>query len=95
MVFVQTVMALSNPRTDVRWRDDAACRGVDTDVFFPVTDEEAAEAKAVCASCPVREECLEFALQTRQEDGVWGGLTETERRRLRRRLRERARVTAA
>lgn len=88
-------MALTNPRTDVRWREDAACRGVDTDVFFPVTEEEAGPAKTVCASCPVREECLEFALQTRQEDGVWGGLTETERRRLRRRLRERARSTAA
>ncbi len=88
-------MALTNPRTDVRWREDAACRGVDTDVFFPATDEEAEEAKAICASCPVREECLEFALQTRQEDGVWGGLTETERRRLRRRLRERARANAA
>jgi WhiB family redox-sensing transcriptional regulator len=88
-------MALTNPRTDVRWREDAACRGVDTDVFFPATDEEAEEAKAICASCPVRKECLEFALQTRQEDGVWGGLTETERRRLRRRLRERARANAA
>ena len=88
-------MALINPRTDVRWRDDAACRGLDTDVFFPVTDEEAEEAKAICETCPVREECLEFALATRQEDGVWGGLTETERRRLRRRLRERARVNAA
>ncbi|MDQ3979797.1 MAG: WhiB family transcriptional regulator [Actinomycetota bacterium] len=88
-------MALTNPRTDVRWREDAACRGVDTDVFFPATDEEAEEAKAICASCPVREECLSFALQTRQEDGVWGGLTETERRRLRRRLRERARANAA
>ena len=88
-------MALTNPRTDVRWREDAACRGIDTDVFFPATDEEAEEAKAICASCPVREECLEFALQTRQEDGVWGGLTETERRRLRRRLRERARANAA
>ena len=88
-------MALTTPRTDVRWRDDAACRGIDTDVFFPVTDEEAEEAKAICASCPVREECLEFALLTRQEDGVWGGLTETERRRVRRRQRERARANAA
>jgi WhiB family redox-sensing transcriptional regulator len=88
-------MALTNPRTDVRWREDAACRGLETDVFFPATDEEAEEAKAVCAVCPVREECLEYALATRQEDGVWGGLTETERRRLRRRLREQARKAAA
>jgi WhiB family transcriptional regulator, redox-sensing transcriptional regulator len=78
-------MMLTNPRTDVAWRDQAACRGLDTDVFFPLTDEEAGEAKAVCATCPVRELCLEYALVTRQDDGVWGGLTETERRRLRRR----------
>jgi WhiB family redox-sensing transcriptional regulator len=88
-------MALTNPRTDVRWREDAACRGADTDLFFPATEEEAGPAKAICALCPVREECLEFALQTRQEDGVWGGMTETERRRLRRRLRDRARANAA
>ena len=87
-------MALLNPRTDVRWRDDAACRGHDTDDFFPATDEEAGPAKAICGACPVREECLEFALATRQEDGVWGGLTETERRRLRRRRRESARKAA-
>ncbi|HVL28940.1 MAG TPA: WhiB family transcriptional regulator [Acidimicrobiales bacterium] len=77
------------------WRDQAACRGLDTDVFFPLTDEEAGEAKAVCATCPVRELCLEYALVTRQDDGVWGGLTETERRRLRRRRREAAARPAA
>lgn len=87
-------MTLTNPRTDIRWREDAACRGVDTNVFFPVTDEEAGPAQAICATCPVREECLEFALMTRQEDGVWGGLTETERRRLRRRRREATRKAA-
>ncbi len=87
-------MALTNPRTDVRWREDAACRGLDTDIFFPDTQEDAEEAKAICAICPVREECLEYALATRQDDGVWGGMTETERRRLRRRLREQARKAA-
>ena len=88
-------MALTNARTDVRWREDAACRGADVEIFFPPTDEAADQAKAICAACPVREECLEYALLTRQDDGVWGGLTETERRRLRRRLRERARANAA
>jgi WhiB family redox-sensing transcriptional regulator len=87
-------MALTNARTDISWRAQAACRGLETDIFFPATDEEAEPAKAICAACPVREECLEYALTTRQEDGVWGGLTETERRRLRRRLRERARKAA-
>ena len=77
------------------WRQDAACRDLDTAVFFPETDEEAAQALAVCATCPVREACLEFALVTRQDDGVWGGMTETERKRLRRRRQEAARRKAA
>ena len=58
-------MALTNPRTDTSWRQAAACRGLATDIFFPLTDEEAGEANAICATCPVREECLEFALATR------------------------------
>jgi len=77
------------------WRLDAACRDLDTAVFFPVSDDEAATAKAVCASCGVREACLDFALITRQDDGVWGGLDENERRRVRRRRQEAARKAAA
>jgi WhiB family redox-sensing transcriptional regulator len=90
-------MALTDIALDAAqegWRARAACRDADINIFFPTTDEEAGPAKAICATCPVRVECLEFALATRQEDGVWGGLTETERRRLRRRLRERARNAA-
>lgn len=83
-----------NPRTDIRWREDAACRDLDTDIFFPESDDDADRALEVCASCPVRHECLEFALLTRQDDGVWGGMTETERRRLRRRRREAGRQAA-
>jgi WhiB family redox-sensing transcriptional regulator len=77
------------------WREDAACRDLDTAIFFPETDEATAAAKAVCATCPVREACLQFALVTRQDDGVWGGLDENERRRLRRRRQEAARKAAA
>ena len=75
------------------WFDDAACHGADTDVFFPLsaTDEAAAEAKAICATCPVREECLEFALETRPPEGIWGGLTPIERHRLIRRRQKAAR----
>jgi WhiB family redox-sensing transcriptional regulator len=76
------------------WRLDAACRDLDTAVFFPETAEEVAAAKAVCATCPVREACLDFALITRQDDGVWGGLDENERRRVRRRRQEAARKAA-
>lgn len=83
-----------NPRTDADWRQQAACRGADTSVFFPEEDESAAPALEICAQCPVREDCLEFALITRQDDGVWGGLTGAERRRLRRRRREAARRAA-
>ena len=79
-------------RSITSWKEAAACRGMAADVFFPESDEGAATAKAICATCPVATECLEFALATRQDDGVWGGLTETERRRLRRRRQEAARA---
>ncbi|HWG75033.1 MAG TPA: WhiB family transcriptional regulator [Acidimicrobiales bacterium] len=72
------------------WRQRAACRGVDPDIFFPVSDEEAEEAKAICAGCSVREACLEYALANREYDGVWGGATERERRRLIRQRRKSA-----
>ncbi len=76
------------------WRLDAACRDLDTAIFFPDTNDQVAVAKAVCVSCPVREACLEFAVVTRQDDGVWGGLDENERRRVRRRRQEAARKAA-
>lgn len=68
------------------WFDLAACSGVDTDVFFPNSEDLAgiAAAKGVCASCPVREDCLAFAVETNQTEGIWGGLTARQRRRLRR-----------
>ena len=72
------------------WRREAACRDSDTNLFFPDSDNDAGPALAICASCPVRDECLEFALSTNQPDGVWGGATETQRRRLRRRRRQAA-----
>jgi WhiB family redox-sensing transcriptional regulator len=74
------------------WREFARCRGVDPEVFYPVSDDDAdaEEAKSICAACPVREPCLEFALSTREKNGVWGGLTERERRRVLRRRRKTA-----
>lgn len=72
------------------WRQRAACRGVDPDIFYPVTDEEAEDAKAICRSCPVEQACLEWALANRESDGVWGGATERERRRIIRRRRRSA-----
>ena len=72
------------------WRNRAACRGVDPDVFYPASDEETEVAKAICAQCPVREACLEYALANRERDGVWGGATERERRRMIRQRRKTA-----
>ena len=73
------------PSRDTPWRARAACRDLDTNLFFPDSEDDAPPALAVCAACPVRDECLEFALATRQHDGIWGGATETERKRIRRR----------
>lgn len=72
------------------WRQRAACRGVDPDIFYPMTDEEAEEARSICAGCSVRLACLEWAVSNREHDGVWGGATERERRRLARQRRRSA-----
>jgi WhiB family redox-sensing transcriptional regulator len=77
-------------RSSTSWQQAARCRGIDPDVFHPQSDEEADEAKAICASCPVREPCLEYALVVREKLGVWGGLTERERRRVLRHRRKSA-----
>ena len=72
------------------WRVKGSCRGSDPLIFYPPSDEDdlAEPAKLICAACPVRKPCLEFALSTREKHGVWGGLTERERRRV---LRQRRR----
>jgi WhiB family transcriptional regulator, redox-sensing transcriptional regulator len=72
------------------WRESAACRGCDPELFFPIGKAgpavvQAQRAKAICARCPVRQCCLAFALDTRQEYGIWGGHDEDERRILHRR----------
>lgn len=72
------------------WQSRAACRGVDTEIFFPNTDEEAEPAKAICGACPVQDSCLEHALADREREGVWGGATERERRRIIRQRRKSA-----
>ncbi|MFI8003133.1 WhiB family transcriptional regulator [Streptomyces sp. NPDC086010] len=72
------------------WRMHAACRDEDPDLFFPIGSTGPAlvqveEAKAVCGTCPVREQCLDWALEYAQDAGVWGGMDENERRALKRR----------
>ena len=76
------------------WREHAECRSEDPDLFFPIGTSGPAllqteQAKAVCRRCPVREPCLEWAMETDQTLGVWGGTSETERRALKRRIRAR------
>ncbi|MFN8021828.1 MAG: WhiB family transcriptional regulator [Acidimicrobiales bacterium] len=66
------------------WQDEANCLGVDPDLFFPERGASTREAKEVCRGCVVRLECLEYALTNGEKFGIWGGLSERERRRLRR-----------
>ena len=71
------------------WRNVASCRDTDPDLFFPIGTtgpalEQIEAARGVCMECPAQEPCLEFALATNQESGVWGGTSEEERRKLRR-----------
>jgi WhiB family redox-sensing transcriptional regulator len=102
----EAVMAVAWTETELpkpdQWRLRAACRSVDPDLFFPVgatglAVDQIESAKAVCSMCPVNEPCLEYALATNQDSGVWGGRSEEERRTLRRAwLRQRrAAMTAA
>ena len=73
------------------WRNAAECVSHANDVnFFPARGESAAEAKAICAVCPVRQPCLDFALHAKVSFGIWGGLSERERRRVRRDRRKRS-----
>ena len=76
--------------TERTWQRRAACRGPESALFFPPTyperkddrDGREARAKAICAECPVQAACLDYALSIREPHGIWGGLTEAERRLL-------------
>lgn len=76
------------------WRDEAACKDDGEGLFFPEGDSDLgriAAAKAICASCPVQDECLAYAIETNQPEGIWGGHTPRERRRIRRQWLEEVR----
>ena len=79
---------------DYSWRDHALCRDTDPELFFPVGTTGIAlvqidKARQVCRECTVRAECLDYALETNQDSGIWGGLSEEERRVIRRQRRGR------
>jgi WhiB family transcriptional regulator, redox-sensing transcriptional regulator len=82
-----SVIALAN--AEYGWRAQALCRDTDPELFFPIGTTGAAlvqieQARAVCRQCPVQADCLDFALTTNQDSGIWGGTSEEERRVLRR-----------
>jgi len=86
--FVALTWIRTHEWDDQQWRARSACRDSSPDIFFPVgTTGPALEhidtAKRICTACQVRDECLEFALATNQEAGIWGATTEEERRKLR------------
>ncbi len=77
------------PVKQIVWRELGACRGLEPSIFYPDDDDDALDAKEVCGECSVRVACLEFALNAREKQGVWGGATERERRRI---IRQRRRT---
>lgn len=81
------------------WRSQSSCSDQDPELFFPIGTtgpavEQADAAKRICAGCSVREECLEFAIASNQDAGIWGGLTEDERRTLKRARQRRRRLAS-
>jgi WhiB family transcriptional regulator, redox-sensing transcriptional regulator len=90
-------LALAN--ADYTWRSRAICRDTDPDLFFPIGTTGQAlvqidRAKEVCGMCPVKSDCLEYALETNQDSGIWGGLDEEQRRNIRRQAAARQRLFA-
>ena len=75
---------IAKPDLDTGWKDLSNCLGVDPDLFFPERGASTREAKEVCRGCEARIDCLEYALQTGEKFGIWGGMSERERRRIRR-----------
>jgi len=79
---------------DVDWMKRGRCRAISPSVFFPSDGVGVDVARAICADCPVKTPCLEYALENKVDHGVWGGASERERRRIARRRRLEAATTA-
>ena len=95
MTILASMLALAN--ADYGWRTRSICRDTDPDLFFPVGTTGQAlvqieRAKEVCAECPVHDDSLQYALDTNQDSGIWGGRSEEERRNIRRLMVARARA---
>ncbi len=81
-MFSQLLEVLS--KQELAWQDLANCRGADPDLFFPERGASTRTAKSICRECSVRPDCLEFAIVSSEKFGIWGGMSERERRRIRR-----------
>lgn len=80
----QLLARLLGPPEEQDWQDRALCAQTDPEAFFPEKGGSTRDAKRVCATCEVRAECLDYALAHDERFGIWGGLSNLERRRLRR-----------
>ena len=81
---MSTMGIIAKPDLDTTWKDSSNCLGVDPDLFFPERGASTREAKEVCRGCVVQQDCLEYALLNGEKFGIWGGMSERERRRIRR-----------
>ena len=81
---VAGVYGVDGDEGELAWQTDALCAQTDPEAFFPEKGGSTRDAKRVCAACPVRDECLDYAMAHDEKFGIWGGLSERERRRLRR-----------
>ncbi len=82
---VRRPRSVDDDDTALAWQADALCAQTDPEAFFPEKGGSTRDAKKICTTCEVKGECLEYALQNDERFGIWGGLSERERRKLRRR----------
>ena len=82
-MLVDLLEVLQTGGLDMAWQDLANCRGADPDLFFPERGASTRTAKGICRDCQVRAECLEFAIVSSEKFGLWGMMSERERRKIR------------
>jgi WhiB family redox-sensing transcriptional regulator len=81
---MQSKLVEALAKGELSWQDYANCRGADADLFFPERGASTRKAKAICGACEVKGKCLDYAIEMGEKFGIWGGLSERERRRVRR-----------
>jgi WhiB family redox-sensing transcriptional regulator len=91
----RALLPLLEPDPGLEWKQLGLCPQVDPDMWFPERGSSVKEAKRICRDCPVRAQCLEYALDNDERFGVWGGLSERERRKLKRARQQAAGPDAA